>query len=188
MERVRDRVLALVRRLGHRRRDIAPKPPPHRPSWRASVPDATATDLENLLGTGVGAAQEQLERNGGFLPFALVVQNDGEVRLVAVTPADAADGPDADFDADAMIRDLTELLRQHRDEFRAAAVVCDITLLEEDSDAIHVAAEHRDGSLFAAVLPYAANPATQRIGVRPARRRYQRARRLGGLDRPSAGA
>ena len=89
-------------------------------SWRA-VPEASATDLENLLGTGVGAAQEQLERNGGFLPFALVVENDGEVRLVAVTPADADEGSDADFDADAMISDLTELLRQNRDEFRAAA-------------------------------------------------------------------
>ncbi|MGY2743759.1 hypothetical protein [Arthrobacter sp. UYCu723] len=129
-------------------------------SWRDSVPEASATDLENLLGTGVGAAQEQLQRNGGFLPFALVVENDGEVRLVAVTPADAADGTDADFDADSMISDLKELLRQHRDEFRAAAVVCDITLLDEDSDAIHVAAEHQDGSLFAAVLPYTANPDT----------------------------
>ena len=127
-------------------------------SWRGSVPDASATDLENLLGTGVGAAQEQLERNGGFLPFALVVQKDGEVRLVAVTPSDAADGADGDFDADGMISDLTELLRQHRDEFRAAAIVCDITLLEEASDAIHVAAEHQDGSVFAAVLPYAAQP------------------------------
>ncbi|WP_426979803.1 hypothetical protein ACQCSU_14810 [Pseudarthrobacter sp. O4] len=129
-------------------------------SWRDSVPEASATDLENLLGTGVGAAQEQLQRNGGFLPFALVVENDGEVRLVAVTPADAADGTDADFDADSMISDLKELLRQHRDEFRAAAVVCDITLLDEDSDAIHVAAEHQDGSLFAAVLPYTADPDT----------------------------
>jgi hypothetical protein len=132
-------------------------------SWRRSVPEASATDLENLLGTGVGAAQEQLERNGGFLPFALVVQNDGEVRLVAVTPADAAAGTDADFDAEAMIGDLNELLRQNRDDFRAAAVVCDITLLEEDTDAIHVAAEHRDGSLFAAVLPYGANPATHEL-------------------------
>ncbi len=132
-------------------------------SWRDSVPDASATDLENLLGTGVGAAQEQLERNGGFLPFALVVQNDGEVRLVAVTPADATDGSDAHFDADTMIRDLHELLRQHRDEFRAAAVVCDITLVEEDSDAIHVAAEHQDGSLFAAVLPYAPNAGTHEL-------------------------
>jgi hypothetical protein len=130
-------------------------------AWRDSVPDSTATDLENLLGTGVSAAQEQLQRNGGFLPFALTVQNDGEVRLVAVSHADAADDPDADFDADAMISDLHTLLRQNRDDFRAAAIVCDILLVEEDSDAIHVAAEHRDGSVFAAVLPYAANTATR---------------------------
>ena len=45
-------------------------------------------------------------------------------------------------------------MRQNRDEFRAAAIVCDITLVEEDSDAIHVATEHRDGAVFAAVLPY----------------------------------
>jgi len=130
-------------------------------SWRDSVPEATAADLENLLGTGVSAAQEQLQRAGGFLPFALTVQNDGEVRLVAVSPADAGDGSEAEFDADAMISDLNALLRQNRDDFRAAALVCDILLVEEDSDAIHVAAEHRDGSVFAAVLPYAANAATQ---------------------------
>ncbi|TLM81222.1 hypothetical protein FDW83_17160 [Pseudarthrobacter sp. NamE2] len=128
-------------------------------AWRDSVPETTATDLENLLGTGISAAQEQLERNGGFLPFALTVQNDGEVRLVAVSPADAPEGTDADFDADTMISDLQALLRQIRADFRAAAVVCDILLVEEDSDAIHVAAEHRDGSVFAAVLPYAANTA-----------------------------
>ncbi len=129
--------------------------------WRDSVPEATATDLENLLGTGIGAAQEQLQRNGGFLPFALVVENDGEVRLVAVTPTDAAEGSDADFDADSMINDLTELLRQNRADFRAAAIVCDILLVEEQTDAIHVATEHRDGSVFAAVLPYTADPATR---------------------------
>ena len=88
-------------------------------SWRDSVPEASAADLENLMGTGLGAAQEQLQRNGGFLPFALVVENDGEVRLMAVTPADAAEGSDGDFDADAMINDLTELLRQNRADFAA---------------------------------------------------------------------
>lgn len=129
--------------------------------WRDSVPEATATDLENLLGTGVGAAQEQLQRNGGFLPFALVVEDDGEVRLVAVSPADAEEGSDGDFDADSMISDLTELLRQNRADFRATAIVSDILLVEEESDAIHVAAEHRDGSVFAAVLPYAANIAAR---------------------------
>jgi hypothetical protein len=102
----------------------------------------------------MAAAQEQLERSGGFLPFALVVENDGDVRLVAVSPADPDAGSDSEFDADGMISDITELLRQHREEFRAAAIVCDITLVEEDSDAIHVATEHRDGAVFAAVLPY----------------------------------
>lgn len=130
-------------------------------SWRDSVPTTSATDLENLLGTGLGAAQEQLQRTGGFLPFALVVANDGEVRLVAITPADAAEGSDGDFDADSMINDLTELLRQNRADFRAVAIVCDILLVEEESDAIHVATEHRDGSVFAAVLPYAADPASR---------------------------
>ena len=130
-------------------------------SWRDSVPEASATDLENLLGTGVGAAQEQLQRNGGFLPFALVVENDGEVRLVAVSPADAEENSGADFDADVMISDLTAALRQNRDDFRATAIVCDILLVEEDSDAIHVAAEHRGGSVFAAVLPYTANAQTR---------------------------
>lgn len=135
----------------------SPDSTPAESSWRASVPESTATDLENLLGTGMAAAQEQLERSGGFLPFALVVENGGDVRLVAVSPAD----PDADggseFDADGMIGDITELLRQHRDEFRAAAIVCDITLVDENSDAIHVATEHRDGAVFAAVLPYSPN-------------------------------
>ncbi|MGX1162409.1 hypothetical protein FBY31_3532 [Arthrobacter sp. SLBN-100] len=130
-------------------------------SWRDSVPESTATDLENLLGTGISAAQEQLQRNGGFLPFALTVQNDGEVRLVAVTPADAEEGSGGDFDADGMISDLTALLRQNRDDFRAAAVVCDILLVEEESDAIHVATEHREGQVFAAVLPYSADAVTR---------------------------
>src|SRR5690349_22912735 len=88
-------------------------------SWRDSVPESTATDLENLLGTGISAAQEQLQRNGGFLPFALTVQTDGEVRMVAVSPADAEEGSDGDFDADGMISDLTALLRQNREDFRA---------------------------------------------------------------------
>ncbi|MHA7240883.1 hypothetical protein [Arthrobacter sp. TMS1-12-1] len=128
-------------------------------SSRGTVPSGSATDLETLLGTGLASAQESLERDGGLLPFALVVENDGGVRLVAVAPADATtDG--GDVDADGMISDLTELLRQHRDEFRAAAIVCDITLLDEQSDAVHVAAEHQDGSVFAAVLPYRHDPGT----------------------------
>ncbi|MGG5172715.1 hypothetical protein ACQR35_11130 [Pseudarthrobacter sp. J1738] len=132
-------------------------------SWRDGVNPQSAEDLEKLLGTGMGAAQEQLERQGTFIPFALVVENDGELRLVMVAPDEpeaAEEGNEAEFDADVMIADLVELLRQNREDFRAAAIVCDITLTEEDSDAIHVATEHQDGSTFAAVLPYAFNQPT----------------------------
>lgn len=143
-------------------------------SWRAGVPEDSAVDLEILLGTGIGSAREQVEQNGGFIPFALVVETDGEVRLLAVAPEavgpdfvhdpDAADEEprDGDYDANAVIADLTELLRQNRHDFRAAALVCDITLVEEGVDAIHVASEHQDGSVFAALLPYWPNAAEAR--------------------------
>ncbi|MBT8162770.1 MULTISPECIES: hypothetical protein [Arthrobacter] len=140
-------------------------------SWRDSVPEESANDLETLLGSGIGTAREHLEQHGGFLPFALTVLNDGEVRLLMVAPdtSDAVDSTtptaetasEAEFDADAMLNDLTELLRQNREECRAAALVCDITLPEEGSDAIHVAAEHKDGSVFAALLPYRPRPGSQ---------------------------
>ena len=119
--------------------------------------------LGNLVGdraraqTAADAAALAGAAKGRDAALAVAHENEGELRSYA------AEGTEADFDADSMISDLTELLRQHRDEFRAAAIVCDITLLEEASDAIHVAAEHRDGSLFAAVLPYAANPATREL-------------------------
>ncbi len=133
-------------------------------SWRDSVPEESALDLETLLGTGIASAREQVEQNGGFIPFALVVETEGDLRMLAVAPDSGGAGTDDDladgeYNADSIIADLTELLRQQRGGFRAAAVVCDITLVEENTDAIHVASEHRDGSVFAAVLPYWPNAA-----------------------------
>ncbi|WP_026556830.1 hypothetical protein [Arthrobacter sp. 35W] len=114
-------------------------------------------DLNKLVGTALGLAQEQLEQHGAFLPVALVVAADGEVQLVAVGPGedpDSADGVEPELDADAMIADLYEVLRQQRAGNRAAAVVCDIHLPDENSDAIHVVAEHSGGVSIAAVQPY----------------------------------
>jgi hypothetical protein len=126
-------------------------------SWRDTVAEATALDVENLLGTGIEAARGQLEEHGWFLPFALVVEIDGDVRMLAVAPESAptdSGEPATEFDADGMLKDLAQLVRQNRGDFRAAALVCDITLVGEEQDGIHVAAEHSDGSVFAAVLPY----------------------------------
>ncbi|WP_427016344.1 hypothetical protein ACQCSX_16510 [Pseudarthrobacter sp. P1] len=116
-------------------------------------------DLNKLVGTALALAQEQLEEHGAFLPVALVVAEDGEVRLVAVGPsadpsADNVDGGDPELDADEMIADLYEILRQQRGSNRAAAVVCDIHLPDESTDAIHVVAEHSAGVSIAAVQSY----------------------------------
>ncbi|WP_307007426.1 hypothetical protein [Sinomonas atrocyanea] len=108
--------------------------------------------LREVLGTALGLAQEHLEQNGGFLPFGVTLDSEGELRLVMVTPPEAAG--DGDYDAEAMMADLLELLRQGRDGCQAVAFASDVHLPEHGSDGIHGAAEHRGGGVMAAVVPY----------------------------------
>lgn len=84
-------------------------------------------DLNKLIGTGLGMAQEQVEDQGAFLPAALIVNNDGEVRMVAVSPAN----DDDDIDAEAMITDLYKVLGEQKDNHRAVAVISDVHLPDE---------------------------------------------------------
>lgn len=107
-------------------------------------------DLNKLLGTALGMAQDQLETHGAFLPTALVMANDDEIRMVAVAPADDTE----DLNADAMIADLYEALKAQRNENRAAVVVSDIHLPDEKTDAIHAVAEHSKDVAIAAIQPY----------------------------------
>ena len=107
-------------------------------------------DLNSLLGTALGVAQEQLEAQGAFLPAALVVQNDGELRMIAVAPEES----DEDLDADAMIDDIYQVLTEQKGDNRAAAVFSDIHLPDEATDAIHVVAEHSEGVCISAIQTY----------------------------------
>ncbi|MCC3280336.1 MULTISPECIES: hypothetical protein [unclassified Arthrobacter] len=107
-------------------------------------------DLNSLLGTALGVTQEQLEAQGAFLPAALVVQNDGELRMIAVAPEES----DEDLDADAMIDDLYTVLTEQKGENRAVAVFSDIHLPEENTDAIHVVTEHSEGVCISAIQTY----------------------------------
>jgi hypothetical protein len=134
-------------------------------SGESPAADSVLRELHDVLGTALGMAQEHLEQNGGFLPFGVTLADDGELRLVLVTPPEPAagagegdefdgDGLDGDYDAEAMLDDLVELLRQGREDIRALAIASDVTLPEHGSDGIHAAAEHRTGGLMAAILPY----------------------------------
>ncbi|WAH99237.1 hypothetical protein [Arthrobacter sp. MMS18-M83] len=109
-------------------------------------------ELRETLGTALATAQEHLEQNGGFMPFAVTLADDGEFRLVFVTPGEPDD--EGNVDTGSMLADILELLSQGRDGYRAVAMASDVILPEHGSDGIHAAAEHRSGGLMAAVVPY----------------------------------
>lgn len=142
--------------------------------------------LNRLVGTGLGLAQDQLESQGAFLPVALVLAGDGDIRMLSVAPVvtvsegrgpidgepnDAAESdtaesnaaePDAaekvtasgELDTDRMIADLYDLVREQREAFRGAAVVCDVHLPDDGTDAIHIVTEHPSGVTVGTLQPY----------------------------------
>ncbi|WP_104087230.1 hypothetical protein [Arthrobacter sp. GMC3] len=124
-------------------------------SGEQSAQDALVQDdLNKLIGTALGVAGDQIEAHGAFLPVALVVSNDGDISLVAVSPNTVEGEEETELDADTMIADLYEALGQQKEQNRAAAVVCDIHLPDDATDAIHIMAEHSHGVSVSAVRPY----------------------------------
>ena len=115
-------------------------------------------DLNKLIGTALGVAGDQIETHGAFVPVGLVVSNEGDISLVAVSPSSMEGGAETELDADAMIADLIGALTQQKGKNRAAAVVCDIHLPDDSTDAIHVMAEHSSGVSVSAVRPYRQSP------------------------------
>ena len=128
--------------------------PVHAPAGQSE--EAVQAELREVLGAALGTAQEHMEQNGGFLPFGVTLADDGELRLVMVSPGEL--DADGNLDAETMLSDVIELLRQGRDGYKAVAFASDVTLPEHGTDGIHAAAEHRSGGLMAAVVPYDATP------------------------------
>lgn len=114
--------------------------------------ETISRELREVLGAALGTAQEHMEQNGGFLPFGVTLADDGELRLVMISPGEL--DADGNVDAETMLTDVIELLRQGREGYRAVAFASDVTLPEHGTDGIHAAAEHRSGGLMAAVVPY----------------------------------
>ncbi|MET4542354.1 MULTISPECIES: hypothetical protein [Micrococcaceae] len=121
----------------------------------SDAPEETDHDreLRETLGTALGTAQEHIQQNGGFFPFGITLSNDGELRIVMIAPGEPDEN--GDVDAGQMLTDVHDLLRQGRDDYRAVAVVSDVSLPDHGSDGIHGAAEHRNGEVLAAIIPYA---------------------------------
>ncbi len=130
----------------------------------AEIDAKVQDDLNKLIGTALGVAGEQLEEHGAFLPVALVLTHDDELSLVAVSPTTVDGGEEEELDADQMVADLFAALTQQREQNRAAAIVCDIHLPDDVTDAIHVMAEHSTGVSVSAVRPYRQAPTGWEFG------------------------
>lgn len=136
------------------------------------TPDETLTgperDLDLLVGTALAVAQDQYAQNGAVMPFAVVLENekatqrrieedddapeDGTppLRLVVVAPDEDVE----EVDGGETVEALYDILADEVLELDGAAVVSDVTLLDTDSDALHVAAEHRSGDAIGVLQPY----------------------------------
>lgn len=140
------------------------------PAEQAEQPTQAETDklvqddLNKLIGTALGVAGDQLESHGAFLPVGLVLTHEDDLNLVAVSPNAVEGEGEEELDADEMVADLFEALSQQREQNRAAAVVCDIHLPDDATDAIHVMAEHSTGVSVSAVRPYRQTPTGWEFG------------------------
>lgn len=119
-------------------------------SWRDSASAQAQDDLDGLLGVAIEFAQQQLDTRGEFFPFAATIGSDGQAEMIAARP-----DPHDEHPASADVIDAcTAALTNKRGQIRAGAVVADVRLPDQSSDAIRVDLEHADGHALTVLLPY----------------------------------
>jgi hypothetical protein len=121
-------------------------------------PASPRGQLNELLNGAVEVAVELLAENGEFDPFALALRTDGEVLHLGSdggeTPSPDGEGPDPD----AVIASLRTSLMERKAELIAIAIVADVTLEDEESQAttaaIAITMEHVVEEPVSCFLPY----------------------------------
>lgn len=120
-------------------------------------PSSPRGQLNELLNGAVEVAVELLAENGEFDPFALALRTDGEVLHLGSDGGETPTEGEAP-DPDAVIASLRTSLIERKAELVAIAIVSDVTLEDEDSQAttaaIAVAMEHVVEEPVACFLPY----------------------------------
>jgi hypothetical protein len=104
--------------------------------------------MDALLSAALPFAKQQLAKHGEFFPYGVAMSLDGQIALVA------GDTGTERPPSTEVLDILYEGLRSKAEENRGAAVVADVRLRGEESDAIQVEVEHRDGIALKVFLPY----------------------------------
>ena len=112
-------------------------------SWRDGVSDEVQAELDKAWLAAVTFAEQMLEREGAFHPYAVKLTDAGAMEMATV-PAGAEDA----------LQTLLDGLAVQRNALRVGAVVAAVHLESIHSDAVRVDIEHRDGVALTLVLPY----------------------------------
>jgi hypothetical protein len=104
--------------------------------------------MDTLLNAALPFAQRQLAKVGEFFPYGVTMTRDGQTAMVAGYTG--TERPPSTEVLDI----IYEGLRSKADDNRGAAVVTDVRLRGEETDAIQVEVEHRDGIALKIFLPY----------------------------------
>ena len=116
-------------------------------SWRATASQQAQDDLDGLMSRAFPFAQQMLSAYGEFFPYAVGLRQSGDVRMFAADPGGGEQPPGTE-----VLHGLVDGLRSERNALRAVAVTSDVRV--EDSDAIRVELEHRDGIAISLLLRY----------------------------------
>ena len=129
--------------------------------------DAPPNDLDRLLGASVEAAVQLLSKDGEFYPFALAMTADGQIVTPSVDPG--TEHPSA-----AQVEELlVQVLRDKRDELRAASLCSDVRIRSdagEERDAIRIELEAPQADPLVVMVPYADRRLDEPMGM-PGQRR-----------------
>lgn len=117
-----------------------------------SEPREPREEMNDLLNGAVEVAAEMLEQEGEFEPFALALRKDGEVMHLS------PEQDDEELEAEQVVESLRKTLREASENYRAVAVVADVTLEDENdqamSAAIQVSMEHTGEEPVNCYVPY----------------------------------
>jgi hypothetical protein len=117
-------------------------------SWRDTASAECQSDLDALLNAALPFAQQMLAKHGEFFPYGVAMTRDGQIAMIA-----GYTGTEKPPSSEVLAV-LYEGLRTKAEENRAAAVVADVRLRDEGTDAIQVEVEHHEGIALKLFLPY----------------------------------
>lgn len=108
-------------------------------SWRDSASPQVQDDLDGLLNAALPFAQQMLGESGEFFPFGVVLSSGGDIRMIA-----ADTGHDDKPRSTDVLATRVRGVRVDREALRAVALVSDVRT--DDTDAVQVELEHREGA------------------------------------------